>query len=453
MLVAVYVVLTLLIMACKKNNAVIGSEGFKSLSRIDITPVNFVGHWLGEGKKETLIKELVNEFEFMNQDINVVMKFPEDLYFDRRIANAEFIFNAKMVMQEKPEWDIIRFNNERGKVADILKDPEWTKKYLVDFSEIPEFTKYTRPELLSDTVKSFYGGIIPGPFIDGYLWTLWCNTEVARKIGIEVKQFDMTFDDFIGYIKALYEYNKSHNANIIGIYESNNWMTTHTLADQLFFSEIGNFDELSNYKYSDKKLKAWDKVLHEMERLSPYKPVSSDWSKTTWTETVNYPIEGKCLFYLNGSWMYNIWLKNDSIRTQDMMPVELPVLKPAPACFGGFFVTWAVLKHAPHRDQAVRLLLSLNRPDVAEKWSRQTKSPTGVKGELSSAVFGFDKFENFRYMIEKKYGQHKMHVFNNSNFCFGRENERISNYADSVLLAGCPADEAMKIIKRQLRKK
>jgi hypothetical protein len=151
--------------------------------------------------------------------------------------------------------------------------------------------------------------------------------------------------------------------------------------------------------------------------------------------------------------MYNIWLKNDSVRTQDMMPVELPVLKPAPACFGGFFVTWAVLKHAPHRDQAVRLLLSLNHPDVAEKWSRQTKSPTGVKGELSSMVFGFDKFENFRYMIEKKYGQHKMHVFNNSNFCFGRENERISNFADSVLLAGCPADEAMKIIKRQLRKK
>jgi len=44
------------------------------------------------------------------------------------------------------------------------------------------------------------------------------------------------------------------------------------------------------------------------------------------------------------------------------------------------FCNLAVLKNSPHRDQAVKLLMSLNKPDVAEKWARYTKSPTGVKG-------------------------------------------------------------------------
>jgi ABC-type glycerol-3-phosphate transport system substrate-binding protein len=131
----------------------------------------------------------------------------------------------------------------------------------------------------------------------------------------------------------------------------------------------------------------------------------------------------------------------------------MPVFKPSPACYGGYFVTWAVLKNSPHREQAVKLLMSLNKPDVAEKWARYTKSPTGVKGNLSTVVFGFDKFENFQYMIDRKYGKHKFHVFNTASFVFGKENENVPSFADSVLLSNMSADKAMKEIRKQLKKR
>ncbi len=389
----------LLCFSCNSKQSNEQLQNCKTIQKVTPVELNFLGHWFGEGKKEQFLKEQIREFEFTNQDIEINLKYPEEIYFDRRKMNVEIQFNADIAISENPQWDIIRLNNEYQKVADSLRDPEWAKKYLVDFSEIPEFRKTTRPELLSDTIKAIYGGIIPGPFIDGFYWSLWCNTEVAKKVGIEVKQFDMTNDDFFNYIKAVYDYNQKHNESIIAIYESGNWRTTKAIAASLFFSEIGNYNEIMNTdEFSERKLNTWEKVLRELERLSAYKPISPDWGKTAWTETVNYPLAGKCLFYSNASWMYNIWLKQDSIKFRNMLPAEYPVFKNSPVCFGGYFVIWAVLKKSPHREQAVRFLLSLNKPDVAEEWSRNTKSPTGIKGNLTTYNFGLDKFENYEYM-------------------------------------------------------
>ena len=423
----------------------------KPLQKIESVQLNFIGHWLGEGKKEQLIKEIINEFEFTNQDVKINMKFPEEVYFDRRKDNIETVFNSKIALSENPEWDIIRINNEYTKVADSLRDPGWAKKYLVDFSEIPEFIKSTRPELLSDTVKALYGGIIPGPFIDGYNWPLWCNTEVAKKVGIEVKQFGMTNDDFLEYVKAVYEYNQKNGDSIIAVYEAWNWKTTHTIAQELYFSEIDDYKEIMNEKYNEKKLLAWEKVLRETEKLSKYKPLP-EYRKISWTETVNYPLKGKCLFYPNASWMYNMWLKNDSVKIKNMLPTELPVFKRSPNYIGGYFITWAVLKKAPNRENAIRFLLALNKPDVAEKWARYTKSPTGIKGNLTTINFGFDKFENYHYMIDRKYGNHKTDVFNDSKFCFGAGNEFIQDNSVEVLSGMISADQAMKDIRKHLKK-
>ena len=449
-----YIYLSVLCISCTiaQNDREILDKS-KPLQQVQPITVNFLGHWLGEGKKEVFLKELVNEFEFMNQDVNVNMKYPEDVYFDRRKLNIEYIFNAEMVIKTNPEWDIIRLNNEYIKVGDIIKDQDWGKKYLVDFSEIPEFGENTHPELLSDTIKALYGGIIPGPFIDGYNWILWYNEKLARKIGIEIKQFDMTNDDFVGYLKAVSEYNQRNNTNVIGIYEAGNWKTSHTISKMLFYSEMGDFKEIMDGKFSRRKLEVWYKVLQELERMSQYKPIAANWNETTWTETVNYPMEEKCLFYLNASWMYNIWLKNDSVMSQNMWPAELPVFKPSPIYYGGYQVMWAVLKNAPHRNEAIRLLLSFNKPDVAEKWARYTKSPTGIKGKLASGGFGFDRFDVFQNKIDQKYSGHKIIVTYNSSCCFGNDNSELSNYSEEVLSGVMSAKDAMEQIRKELRSK
>jgi hypothetical protein len=445
--------LLLILTACHSNLTNNDVKGLKDLPKIEPVQVNFLGHWLGEGQKELLLKQFVTEFEFTNQDIKINMKYPENVYFDRRYPNIEFKFNAAIVLADNPAWDIIRLNGEFQKVADILHDQDWAKKYLVDFSEIPEFRNTTKPELLTDYTKSLYGGIIPGPLIDGYNWPLWCNTEVAQKIGIEVKQFDMTNEDFLNYLKAVYSYNQSHNDQIIGIYEAGNWKTSQAIAEMLFFSEVGDYNEIIDNKFSQKKLNAWEKVLHELERYSKYKPISPDWEKTTWTETTNYPLTGKCLFYSNATWMYNIWSKEDSSKLKNMLPTESPVFKASPICLGGYSITWAVLKKSPHRDQAIRFLLALNTPDFAEEWARYTKSPSGIKGNLTSVNFGFDKFEDFEYDIKEKYGEKKTPVCYNSLFCFGQGNENLNNFSLEVLFGKMTANQAITEIKKKIKRK
>jgi ABC-type glycerol-3-phosphate transport system substrate-binding protein len=76
-----------------------------------------------------------------------------------------------------------------------------------------------------------WNGMIPGPYLEGQYWALWFNKKVAEKVGIEIKQFGMTFDDFAGYLKAIYQYNQSNPDDyVIPLYESYVWETTMLLA-------------------------------------------------------------------------------------------------------------------------------------------------------------------------------------------------------------------------------
>jgi len=56
-------------------------------------------------------------------------------------------------------------------------------------------------------------------------------------------------------------------------------------------------------------------------------------------------------------------------------------------------------------------------------------------------------------MMDHKYGKHKFNVFNTASFVFGKENENVPSYADSVLLSNMTADKAMKEIRKQLRRR
>jgi ABC-type sugar transport system, periplasmic component len=423
---------------------------FKQVEKKIPTALNIVGHWADEGKKEQMLKELINEFEFTNQDIKINMKYPEQIYTVRGKNNAEAKFNANAILSPTPEWDIIRINDAIPAISRVINEPGWEKKYLVDFSEIEEFRKNTRPELLTDKAKAPYGGIMPGPCIDGYNWALWYNSDIAKKIGIEVKQFDMTNEDFLNYIKAVYDYNKSHNDSIIAVYESGDWGTLHAITDMLYLSEIADIEEIENYSFSEKKLQALNKVLHEIEKYSEYKPLPKNWRSLVWQKTHNYPVEDKCLFFVNGIWMYNIWLQYNPEKIKKMIPSELPVFKPSPLTIGGYHVTWAVPKNSPHKEQAIKFLLFLNTPDVAEKWARYTKSPSGIKSQLTQVYFGLDKFEDFQYTIEKKYGKNKMGFINNSRIYLGSDFQDISIPSVNVFSGEITADQAMQTIKKQI---
>jgi hypothetical protein len=423
----------------------------KQIEQVNPVKVRFLGHWINEGKREQLVRDVAKEFEFTHQEIKIELKFPEEIYYHREdpLSNQKFV--ASIIKEENPEWDIIRVNNEYQTIDDVTKDPNWTDA-LVDFSEIEEFRKNTLPGLLTDSVKNLWHGIIPGPFVEGVNWALWCNNAVAKKLGITVKQFDMNFEDFMGYIKAVNDYNKSHTTDyIIPVFESIDWQTTLALGFQLYASALDNPSEFFADAITENKLIAWHTTLKAIEELSKHKPLSDKWRTMHWEADKNLILEDKCLFFSNGSWMYNIWLNAKPEKMRDIMPTEYPTFKPTYVYNGGYQIIWAVLKKSPHKEEAIKFLLAWNKASVADKWARYTKCPTGIKGSFADNSFGTDQFEAYTNHIAKKYGTRKYAYNSNSEHIYGVSKRNLPNYFVEVLTGELTADDAMKRIRVALR--
>ena len=415
------------------------------------TRLNIVGHWLHEGKRENLIRDLANEFEFLNQDCKVNLVFPEDIYYSRSKKDCELEFIAKAITSDKPEWDVIRKVNDNSEQVEYMKDPFWAKKYLVDFKEIKEYRDNTMPELLSDTFNKQWKGIIPGPFLEGFNWTIWYNQAFAKELGLNIKQFGMTFDDLLGYVKAINAYNKSHNTKIIPIQECADWSTTNVITQMLYLSEMGNMGECKKDNYTERKLSALKKALKAQEELSKNDAYPKDDQKLIWNKTQDFPLRRKSVFYVNATWMYNIWQMIDSAEVINMIPAELPVFKPVNFYFGGYFVTFAVPKNAPHKEEAIKFLLFMNRPDMADKWTRITKCPTGIKGNMTSAILGTDHFEEFTSYIQKKYGLNKAPWVDDAALILGSSKALVNLHTNDISTGKMSADEALSVIKKELR--
>ncbi len=412
-----------------------------------IKPLNFIGQWMGEGRRETIIRDYVRDYGFLHQEVNINLKFPEEIGYDRYQIGSVTNFIESVLLQDVPEWDIILINDEYDNIAMKMGDRDWARKYLVDFSTYPELVKNTIPEIDLEKVKAKWGGIIPGPFLEGQFWALWCNTQVTKKLGIEVKQKGMTFDDFVSYLAACYQYNQTHPDRITPFKEASDWTTAFTIAINLFISELQDTDILFSDKVSAQKLNAWYKTLRALETLSKYDIIDQNWRATPWSETRYTLLDEQCLFYSNGSWMYNIWVEKDNARVKNCVPNEYPGFKPLPIYPSGYPIMWGVLKKAPNKDEAIKFLLSMNQPQMAEMWVRNTKSPSGIKGAFSDVSFGFDQFELFSYHVQKNYGSRTYKMQENSSLIFNFEHAHEPNYFMEVLTAQMSADEAIRRIQ------
>jgi hypothetical protein len=369
------------------------------------TVVKMVGHWFNEGDRQKLLLEANNDFEFLNQDIDVQMSFPEELYSYSDQAEIDFI----MDQMQKPvaDWDIIRLKEYYNPIAAKLNDQEWGKKYLVDFKDVPGFLESHGDFINDKATLSKTGGIIVGPYFEGQLWAVYVNTEVAKKMNIQVKQYGMTFDDFISYLEAANRYNRS-NPYIAPIFEDQSWITSEVIFKQLFYSQLDSYQKALDTKVTEEKIQALRKCYQALDRMAALDPIIHSRKSIQWSRDNDYPLKDSSLFMINGTWMYNIWKQKGPEKMAKMIPCELPVFQKSDSYIGGYASNWAVLKNGPHAKEAVRLMMYWCTPRMAEKWVRYTKSPSGIKGSLGTTTFGTDPYENFVYSIEQKYGEKQM---------------------------------------------
>jgi hypothetical protein len=414
--------------------------------------INFLGHWFSEGKREELVRDIARDYEFENQYVAINMKFPEEVYYKREDFNSNQKFVARIILEEHPEWDIIRINGQYNEVVEMTGDPDWPKKHLVDFSEIEEFRNGTLPELLNDRTKALWNGIIPGPFVEGQYWSLWINKKVAQKVGIEVNQYGMTTDDFLSYLKAVNQYNNLHpNDKITFLLNYVDWPTIGVIGIQMLASSFDDPSDFLNNENITIRIAHWGKVLEIAEQMAQYKPLNESWKNTSWDKSRGILLEGNSLFMVNGSWMYNIWQNIDEKKVYDCMPVELPVFKPTKCYPSNYNVSWGVLKNAPHKEEAIKFLLAINKPGTSEMWVRYTKCPSGIKGNLTGVSFGSDQFENFSSHIQDTYHDFSYKMLEGSSWLIlGQKYSSTPNYFTEVLEGKLSAHEALQLIRNEL---
>jgi ABC-type glycerol-3-phosphate transport system substrate-binding protein len=388
-----------------------------------VTRLNWMGHWQGEDLRETLVHEIGREFDFLHPEIDLNLQFPGNI-FGRRSKPIAATEIARMVKEGRFDWDIIWLDDYIYQyVAEALDDDEWGKRHLVDFETVPGFAETQKEFIVRNPIyRNQTGGILVGPYIEGYVVALWYNRDVAQKIGLEIRNRGMTFEDLLGYVKAVYEYNQDAETPVAAFYEASDWTTLEMLFQALVKSEIADFHEAIEEKGSEKKRAAMLKGFRAFEQLGRYDPLIPSHNRNIWFNSRHYVLQDEALFYVNGTWMYSHWRGIDPAGLKKMMPVQLPVFNEVEHTLGGYIPTFAVMKDSPNRDAAVELMMSWCQPQVAERWVSYTKNPTGLRGHLNEpARLVTDPYEDFQYYITKRY-RSQLHFSANAGYLLGKQN-------------------------------
>ena len=195
----------------------------QSKSRIaDRSPkikLKWLAQWYGEGKKETLIREIAREFSLLHQNIEIELVFPHQMAKIKPfISTSKYTTDAilKMVKYNNWPYDIMLCDATLYKrVGDSLSNQAWGKEYLVNFREKPWLINSHKENFFGSNFHTeIYKGIAPGAFIEGVWNILYVSSFVENRLGIKVKQEDMSISDFYKYAQSVFKYNQSHTDKI-----------------------------------------------------------------------------------------------------------------------------------------------------------------------------------------------------------------------------------------------
>lgn len=438
----------ILFIGCKNQIKEINTGNYLGSTSLKQTTINWIGTWQNRESKKRLVNSVIREFEIQHQDLNFFIKYQEEFCGgckDARVIIQDTII--RMINQNRYPWDIIPLTAKYyADIARILNDDEWGKKYLVNFEEFDWFkNSHIKQVFEVSQYRDDMGGIFTGPLIEGRNYGLWYNTETAKKLGIQIKNFGMTFDDFLGYCKAVQKYNQNTKEKITFMSSNKINEQITDILGSLILSELSEFK--SQLPPRNIALAAIKKSLLAIEELSKFNAIEKS---VVADKDFIYNLNGTVLFTVQASSWYNQCESEDAQKALLLVPAELPVFKNSARFYRGSFQSvWAVFKNAPHRDQAIELMKYICSNDVAERWLSTTYNPTGLKVKLNSSDFGQNEIEKFNTYIENKYGENLIN-FDLGKLLFNKKTDKTLWDPAKVFQGEMTASECYKKLVSQL---
>ena len=400
---------------------------FITQAGVQATQLNWLGHWKGEDKREQLVHEIKKNYEFLHPGTTINLEFDVDVqgegdYYKMKVAHRI----VEMIRTGKIDWDLVFCDVAvYGHVADLLDDPLWGQKHLVDFTSVPGFLESQKDFVINTPLyKEKLGGMFLGPYIEGIVFCLWHTRQAAERVGIEVRERGMTVEDFIGYARQLSDYNQKHGTRIPFLY-LNSFNRIEALFEYIFKSHFTDPQLVIEEKYDAKKAEAFLATLRIFEELSRYQPlVNEGWRTLDWVECEKDFLAGNGLFLPGGTYMYSHFRGSSPENAANGLPAEMPYAVQPNGLVGLFAHTFAVMKKSRNRDAAIELSMMWATPETAEKWVAYTRNPTGVRGNLNQPVFDrndLDVYGRFLVDMEKQYSSLPMRNFRSPTYVFGKE--------------------------------
>jgi ABC-type glycerol-3-phosphate transport system substrate-binding protein len=432
--------------SCERESTKNTQNKVDEIGNIKQTQIKWLAQWYGEGKKENLIHEIARDFSFLNQDIKINYEFPyQMLKIDPKLSWFVGTRDSIISMINSNTWpyDIMLCDAYLyGQIADAVNDKKWGEKYLVDFQNDTWFVNAHKDKIFENGVAtSIFGGIAPGAYIEGVWDLLYTSSVVEDKIGVKVKDYDMTIDDFIEYAKAVYLYNQKHDDKIT--FFSTQWYEgINMLLNHLAMSELGK-----DYKNvpSDPFI-VLEKVYQKLAILAQYMPIEQ---YTTFKSDRDLQ-QDRVLLNFSYTWVTMFWKINNPEGERKVRPCELPSMTGKTArCYPGVYQSiFAIPKNAKNKDSAIKLMKFLSSSDIAYKWEKYSKCPTGLKSGASFNEFGSDDFNRMSQHMNQKYNN-QLEQVNLAKVLFNTDKN--VNFRISQILKGeISVEEALKDIKSQL---
>lgn len=422
--------------------------------------LNWVAHWIGEEKREQLVREVAKEFRFIYPDVDLNIEFSKTLANEGKNFKWKSAYQiVEMINSGDITADVVYLDNfVYSHVAELLNDPYWGEKHLVDVSDLPWFRESQKDFILSSPYyREQTGGLLVGPYIEGFFTFLWQNQETARKVGIEIKDRHMTLDDFFSYAKQLADYNQRHNTSIPFI-KLCSWNRLEILFEYLFKSLCEDPYFAVEAKYHPKKERLFLETLLVFEKLSNYQPVlNADHENLKWDEWIRQYLDGDGLFIVAGSYMYNHFLGIYPEKYEKAIPVEPPIIKYSNGIIGDFITTFAVMKKSPNKDAGLNLLKLWSEPKIADRWVVYTKNPTGLRGHLETPASDTVNDVYNRYILDmtRNYSHLPMRYFRALTYIFGENNPVSANelrtHLAEILLGKMTAREYYQDVMKRFR--
>ena len=411
------------------------------------TELRWLGQWYGEGRKEDLVREMSREFAFLNQGINVELTFPYEMAgLDSFADPFSSVADSILSWVEADSWPFDILVCDRWfyqEIATFLNDPYWGNKHLVDFQHEDWFIEAHKEYVLdSEEYIGGFGGIAPGAFIEGAWDLLFVSSAVEDILNIEVKDYDMTVDDFLLYARRVHEHNQTNENKIT--FCASNYQTIERVLNHMVMSEMAGLEDAS---YAQ-QIQALARVYQKLEELAAYKPTEQYHEYATDRELKH----DQTLFHIHATWVTIFWQRQNPEGELLMRPCEYPSMndKAAYAYSGTYNAVFAIPQKAKNKDEAIRLMQYISSEDIAEKWENYSKCPTGLNSRISFNEFGTDAFSNFSTHISEKY-DNRLSDISLPQELFGGRQTHINFHVMDIAEGRMTAANAINAIRSQIR--